>query len=139
MKKRDASARSEVAVPTPATRQEAQKARLRYVRDEIPGVTRLRKGSGFVYLSPIGKPLHDNKILRRIRSLVIPPAWNDVWICPHPDGHLQARGRDAKGRKQYRYHPRWREVRDSTKYERMIAADSSESQEGPGSRRSAPR
>lgn len=118
--KRLASAGPQVTVLASAARQESQKAGLRYVRDEIPAVTRLRKRSGFVYLSPIGKVIHDNKILRRIRSLVIPPAWNDVWICPHSDGHLQARGRDAKGRKQYRYHPRWREVRDNTKYERMI-------------------
>src|SRR6185369_2284570 len=68
-----------------------------------------------------GKPLRDPEQLERIRRLVIPPAWTDVWICPSPDGHIQATGRDTRGRKQYRYHARWREVRDETKYERIIA------------------
>ena len=86
----------------------------------MAGITRRRKGSGFIYVGPNGKQIQKKKILRRIRSLVIPPAWQDVWICLHPDGHLQAKGRDAKGRKQYRYHPRWSEVRDSKKYDRMI-------------------
>ena len=98
----------------------AKEARLRYVTDRVPGITRIRKGPSFVYTAPNGKPIHDAKVLRRIRSLVVPPAWNDVWICPQSNGHLQARGRDARGRKQYRYHSRWREVRDSNKYERLI-------------------
>jgi DNA topoisomerase-1 len=80
----------------------------------------MRKGKQFCYLSPEGKRLRARDELQRIRSLVIPPAWTDVWICTDPRGHLQATGRDARGRKQYRYHPRWREVRDETKYYRLI-------------------
>jgi DNA topoisomerase I len=113
-------ARTKLSVLTTASLHAAQEAGLRYVGDEVPGATRLRKGTGFMYIGPNGKPIHDDKVLRRIRSLAIPPAWSEVWICPHPDGHLQARVLDAKGRKQYRYHPRWREVRDRNKYERMI-------------------
>ena len=99
----------------------ARAAGLRYVNGEGPGIRRLRAGSGFRYVDAEGRPVRDPDGLRRIRSLVIPPAWTDVWICPIPNGHLQATGRDARGRKQYRYHPRWREVRDETKYDRMIA------------------
>lgn len=98
----------------------AKCAGLRYVSDSRPGITRRRAGKGFRYLGPDGKPVRDAETLGRIRSLVIPPAWKDVWICPLANGHLQATGRDAKGRKQSRYHPRWRQVRDETKYERMI-------------------
>lgn len=98
----------------------AREAHLRYVTDEDPGITRRRAGKGFRYFTPEGKPLRDAATLERIRSLVVPPAWKDVWICPLANGHLQATGRDAKGRKQSRYHPRWRQVRDETKYERMI-------------------
>src|SRR5437868_8223354 len=112
------SARTNVAAPESV--KAVQEARLHYIGDELPGMTRRRKGSGFIYLGVHGKPIHDDTVLRRIRSLVIPPAWNDVWICPDPEGHLHAKGRDAKGRTQYRYHPRWREVRDSNKYERLI-------------------
>src|SRR5207253_7784534 len=75
----------------------------------------------FRYLDPRGKPIQDPDVLARIRSLVIPPAWTEVWICPLAQGHLQATGIDARGRKQYRYHPRWRAVRDETKYHRLIA------------------
>jgi len=99
----------------------AQAAGLRYVHDDRPGIQRQRRGKGFRYLGPDGKPVRDRDQLRRIRSLVIPPAWTDVWICPNPQGHLQATGHDARGRKQYRYHPRWRAARDETKYDRMIA------------------
>ena len=102
----------------------AKSARLRYVADDGPGITRERRGEGptdFVYRSPAGEPIDDEATLARIRSLAIPPAWEKVWICPLANGHIQATGRDAKGRKQYRYHPRWREVRDETKYGRMIA------------------
>ena len=99
----------------------ARAAGLRYVLDDGPGIRRARRGKGFRYLGPDGKPIRDAETLRRIRSLVIPPAWTDVWICPRPNGHLQATGRDARGRKQYRYHPRWRAVRDETKYDRVIA------------------
>jgi DNA topoisomerase-1 len=98
----------------------AKAAGLRYVSDTQPGIYRKRQGKGFRYVDPDGKPLRDKETLARIKSLVIPPAWKDVWICQNPKGHLQATGRDARGRKQSRYHPRWREVRDETKYERMI-------------------
>ncbi len=94
---------------------------LRYVYDESPGIRRVRSGKGFRYVGPDGKATRDPEVLRRIRSLVIPPAWTDVWVCPSANGHLQATGRDARGRKQYRYHPRWREVRDETKYDKVIA------------------
>jgi DNA topoisomerase-1 len=99
----------------------AKSAGLRYVSDTDPGIRRKRAGKNFSYIGLDGKPIHDQEVLRRIRSLGIPPAWNNVWICPKPNGHIQATGRDAKGRKQYRYHPHWREVRDETKYNRMIA------------------
>jgi DNA topoisomerase-1 len=99
----------------------AQTARLRYVSDDSPGISRKRAGRGFSYRGPDGRPIRDPQALRRIRALAIPPAWTEVWICPLPHGHLQAIGRDAKGRKQYRYHPRWREVRDATKYGQLLA------------------
>lgn len=93
---------------------------LRYVTDEVPGIRRLRRGRHFSYVGPNGRPLRDRQTLARIRSLAIPPAYEDVWICPDPRGHIQATGRDARRRKQYRYHPRWREVRDENKYARML-------------------
>ena len=99
----------------------AKEAGLRYVSDETPGVRRVRAGHGFRYIGLDGKPVRDAETLARIRSLAVPPAWTDVWICPRSDGHLQTTGRDARGRKQYRYHPRWRTVRDDTKYHRLIA------------------
>jgi DNA topoisomerase-1 len=99
----------------------AQAAGLRYVSDTQPGIRRKRAGKGFAYVGTDGKPIRDEKELARIRSLAIPPAYTDVWICPSPNGHIQATGRDARGRKQYRYHPRWREVRDETKFGRMLA------------------
>jgi DNA topoisomerase-1 len=98
----------------------AQQAGLRYVTDAQPGIRRQRTDKRFVYIGPDGKRIRDRHQLNRFRSLVIPPAWEDVWICPIPNGHLQVTGRDTKGRKQYRYHPRWREVRDETKYTRML-------------------
>ena len=94
-------------------------AHLRYVTDQKPGIRRKRWGRSFRYFDAEGNPIHDEKTLARIKSLAIPPAWREVWICPLSYGHLQATGRDARGRKQSRYHPRWREVRDETKYERM--------------------
>lgn len=97
----------------------AKEAGLRYVSDSKPGISRRRAGKRFRYFDAEGKPVRDKATLARIRSLVIPPAWKDVWICPTANGHLQVTGRDAKGRKQSRYHPRWRAVRDETKYERM--------------------
>jgi DNA topoisomerase-1 len=99
----------------------ADAAGLTYVTDEDPGVRRRRKGDGFVYLDLAGRPLRDPETLERIRRLAIPPAYEDVWICPDPNGHIQATGRDQRGRKQYRYHERWRAVRDETKYARMAA------------------
>jgi DNA topoisomerase-1 len=101
--------------------QSAKEAGLRYVTDAKPGFTRKRHGKSFRYFDVDGKPLKDATTLARIRGLVIPPAWKNVWICPSANGHLQATGRDARGRKQSRYHPRWREVRDETKYERMLS------------------
>jgi len=91
-----------------------------YVTDSAPGIRRLRKGDGFVYRRPDGKPVRDPAELQRIRKLAIPPAYEDVWICTDPRGHLQATGRDARGRKQYRYHPDWRLARDADKFERML-------------------
>ena len=99
----------------------ARSARLRYVSDSERGFVRRRRGKSFTYLRPGGEALHDPAALARIRSLAIPPAWEEVWICPTPNGHLQATGRDARGRKQYRYHSRWREAQDQQKYERAIA------------------
>ncbi|MFO0845639.1 MAG: DNA topoisomerase IB [Gemmataceae bacterium] len=99
----------------------AREAGLRFVRDDHPGIRRVPKGKGFGYVDAEGKWVRDRETLARTRALAVPPAWTDVWICPHPDGHIQATGRDAKGRKQYRYHPRWRQARDETKYSRMIA------------------
>ena len=101
-------------------RDAAEEAGLRYVSDEAPGITRRRIGKGFSYRLPHGGSVKDRATLMRIRTLAIPPAWTEVWICPHPDGHIQATGRDAQGRKQYRYHPRWREVRDASKYEHLL-------------------
>ena len=99
--------------------QSSRQAGLRYVTDARPGITRKKRGKNFQYLDPDGKRITDEDTLARIKSLVIPPAWTDVWICPNANGHLQATGRDARGRKQSRYHPRWRATRDETKYERM--------------------
>lgn len=98
----------------------AKAAGLRYVSDATPGIRRKRQGKGFRYVGPDGRPMRDPEVMRRIKSLAIPPAWTNVWICANPNGHLQATGRDARGRKQSRYHPRWREVRDETKYHRML-------------------
>ena len=98
----------------------AQTARLRHVTDDIPGITRRSAASGFDYRDPDGNLIGDFDVLSRIKSLAIPPAWTAVWICPFPNGHIQATGRDARGRKQYRYHPRWRETRDETKFDRML-------------------
>lgn len=99
----------------------AQEAGLRYVSGSGPCIRRIRCGKSFRYIGPDGKPLRDERHLRRIRSLVIPPAWEEVWICPSPHGHIQAYGWDARGRKQYRYHPSYREYRDQAKFSRMIA------------------
>ena len=89
--------------------------------DEEPGIARRRRGRGFQYIGPDGATITSKDERSRIEALAIPPAWTDVWICPSRNGHIQATGRDARGRKQYRYHPRWREVRDATKYHRLAA------------------
>ncbi|QJE73568.1 DNA topoisomerase IB [Aerophototrophica crusticola] len=99
----------------------AEAADLRYVNDDEPGIRRRKSGKGFTYKGPGGQTVKDPDTLARIRALAIPPAYTDVWICPDPDGHIQATGRDAKGRKQYRYHPRWMQVRDADKFERLMA------------------
>ena len=99
----------------------AHAAGLRYVTDEMPGIRRQRRGRGFAYIGVDGQAIKDRAELERIRKLVIPPGWTDVWICPLPSGHLQVTARDARGRKQYRYHPRYREIRDENKFGRMIA------------------
>ncbi len=122
------------AVPPPvetrnteeAAREAAKLAHLRYVHDTMPGIRRELKsgdesGKEFRYVGPTGDEIRDEATLARIRSLAIPPAYADVWICPAANGHLQATGRDAKGRKQYRYHPKWRETRDENKYDKMLA------------------
>jgi DNA topoisomerase-1 len=90
------------------------------VNDDDPGIARRRVGERFRYVAPDGSRVTDPGTLQRIRTLAIPPAWTDVWVCPRPNGHIQATGRDARGRKQYRYHSRWSEARDATKYDRMI-------------------
>jgi DNA topoisomerase-1 len=105
----------------PDPKESATAAGLRYVSDESPGIIRKRKGDGFAYFDIEGKPVKGPDDLRRIRSLAIPPAWEDVWICCRPNGHLQATGTDAKGRKQYRYHPDWRAIRDEAKYEKVMS------------------
>src|SRR5262245_39063006 len=112
--------RAVVPESTADPRESAATAGLRYVTDRAPGIHRVRAGSGFRYVTPGGSTLRDTKELARIRALVIPPAWRDVWICSNPLGHRQATGRDARGRKQHRYHPRWRRARDEVKYGRML-------------------
>jgi DNA topoisomerase-1 len=98
----------------------AEEAGLRYVSDEQPGYTRKAKGDDFEYFDTEGKPIRDEQRLLRIKRIGIPPAYTDVWICPSPNCHIQATGRDARRRKQYRYHERWRDVRDENKYERIL-------------------
>jgi len=114
----NASVEAEPVQPDPASA--ARAAGLRYVHDDRPGIRREAGKDGFRYLDAKGEALDDETTLARIKSLVIPPAWTEVWICPQANGHLQATGRDARGRKQYRYHPKWREARDEVKYERML-------------------
>lgn len=106
--------------PAPsATVEAAEEAGLRYVSDADPGYTRRQNGEEFKYFDTQGKRIREEERLLRIKRLAIPPAWTDVWICPSPNGHIQATGRDARGRKQYRYHDRWREVRDENKFDRL--------------------
>lgn len=94
--------------------------RLRRSVCDAPGISRRRRGKGFSYVAPDGKPVRDEEVLTRIRSLVQPPAWTDVWICPRPNGHIQAMGKDAAGWRQYRYHDAWRERRDQEKFDRVL-------------------
>ena len=109
------------ARPLPPS-ESAKAVGLRYVNDaRVPGIRRIGRHNRVSYVDPGGRTIVDRAERQRIRSLAIPPAWTNVWICPDADGHLQATGRDARGRKQYRYHPRWREVRDEVKYGRLIA------------------
>ncbi len=96
-------------------------AGLRHVHDRQPGIARLRVGKGFRYVDADGRPVRDPAVLRRIRQLAVPPAYTDVWICASPEGHLQATGRDARGRKQYRYHPDWMRQRGTDKFDRILA------------------
>lgn len=107
--------------PTIDPEESAAEAGLRYVTDTVPGIRRRRAGKGWSYVGPDGKRITDHRRRDWIKRLAIPPAWTDVWICPSRRGHIQATGRDSRGRKQYRYHPRWREVRDEAKYDRVIA------------------
>ena len=106
--------------PSPEHVDSAKAAGLRYVSDAMPGIKRLRKGRGFSYVGTDGRVIQEKTAIKRFRSLVIPPAWTDVWICPLEDGHIQVTARDARGRKQYRYHPQFRSQRDGTKFERLF-------------------
>ncbi len=115
-----AGATAALVAPLVESVEAAREAGLRYSSDAAPGIRRRRAGRGFVYLGPDNVRVRDSQDLARIRALAIPPAWTGVWICPHPRGHLQATGRDARGRKQYRYHADWRTARDENKYGRLI-------------------
>jgi DNA topoisomerase I len=119
--RRSAPRDDSAAAATPPPELTAWVARCRYVDDKGPGIRRKTNSKDFHYFAADGNEIADAATLARIRSLAIPPAWTDVWICPIADGHLQATGRDAKGRKQYRYHPRFREAREETKFERALA------------------
>jgi DNA topoisomerase-1 len=114
------SSQPDIPVPSPENVHAARAARLRYVSDRQPGITRKRVAGGFTYRDPRGRVVREAGELTRIKALAVPPAWTDVWICPLENGHLQATGRDARRRKQYRYHARWRRTRDETKYEHML-------------------
>jgi DNA topoisomerase I len=103
------------------TRETAESNGLRYVRDDSPGIRRKKAGRGFAYLLPSGARLANPHVLCRLKALAVPPAWTDVWLCPSADGHVQATGRDARGRKQYRYHAAFREMRESVKFEHLFA------------------
>ncbi|WP_437510687.1 DNA topoisomerase IB [Sorangium sp. So ce1099] len=118
---REAGSVAAAAPLTPSPVESAKSAGLRYVNDGEPGISRRKAGKSFKFLDAEGRLIKDEETLARIRRLAIPPAWTEVWICQSERGHIQATGRDARGRKQYRYHPRWREVRDETKYDRMLA------------------
>jgi DNA topoisomerase-1 len=112
---------TEVRDVAAASEESAEEAGLRFVTDEGPGITRRRSGRLFSYVLPSGASVRDERTLNRIRALAIPPAWTDVWICPRADGHVQATGRDVRGRKQYRYHSEYTRVRDEAKFDRLIS------------------
>src|SRR6202171_2454122 len=118
--RRDAARPKAIKDPVGEAAEMAVAAGLVYVSDSDPGIRRLRKGKDFAYIKPDEKPLVAAAELARIPRLAIPPAYEEVWICTNPRGHLQATGRDARRRKQYRYHPEWRLLRDGAKFERMI-------------------
>jgi DNA topoisomerase I len=118
--KRNGNRQNSDAKIAPDSLEAAEDAGLRYVSDEQPGFSRRCEREEFEYFDTKGKPIRDEQRLLRIQRLAIPPAWTDVWICPSPNGHIQATGRDARKRKQYRYHERWREIRDENKYDRLI-------------------
>jgi DNA topoisomerase-1 len=119
--KKSMALESEASVQTIVDpRDAAETAGLLYVSDEKPGIRRRKAGKGFGYRGPDGKAVKERTTLQRIRALAIPPAWTDVWICPKANGHIQATGRDAKGRKQYKYHPQFREVREGVKFEHIM-------------------
>src|SRR5688572_24162397 len=99
----------------------ASAAGLRYLSDTKPGITRKKHGNNFKFYNAKGEVITDDKVLNRVKKLVIPPAWTNVWICPSPNGHIQATGRDLKGRKQYIYHPEWQTNRSQSKFGRMLA------------------
>lgn len=121
--KRPRKQQKKIADPKIATdsAEAAEEAGLRYVSDDQPGYTRKAKGDDFEYFDIEGKPIRDEQRLLRVKRLAIPPAWTDVWICPSANGHIQGTGRDARKRKQYIYHERWREMRDENKYERIVS------------------
>ena len=121
MESQDHDSGDDLATDVVDPRDAAESAGLRYVDSDGPGISRSRDGDGFAYADARGRPVTSPAVLERIRHLAIPPAYTDVWICPKANGHIQATGRDAKGRKQYRYHPKFREVRDSTKFEHLMA------------------
>jgi len=115
-----AAAVPELPDPKVEAQRHARATGLRYVSDAEPGIRRKRRGKNFTFIDVDGKPIKDADVVARIRKLAIPPAYTDVWICPHARGHIQATGRDARGRKQYRYHADWRATRDDGKFSRMI-------------------
>ena len=117
---RGTNSRNGKAIEPGDSAEAAREAGLQYVSDDRPGYSRRAKGKDFEYLDMEGRAIRDEQRLLRIKRLAIPPAWTDVWICPSPSGHIQATGRDARRRKQYRYHERWREVRDENKFDRLL-------------------
>src|ERR1700733_7977978 len=118
---RTTAAGEPAALASAESAQMAVEAGLLYVSCQEPGIRRVRSGDGFYYLTPANRRLSSACELSRIESLAVPPGYENVWICVSPRGHLQATGQDARGRKQYRYHPQWRQVRDSAKFDRMVA------------------